>query len=142
MSFVTTSAKIKTILETLEGAGGGLNEVFGYFEFAPQKFPCAMVRMLGASREERLDTDNNLLTMAFVVRVLFRSDNDAANETLKETIIDQVLDKLRTSDNVDTLDGVVEKFSIESVEPIESSEGDPLTGFDVIVSCAKIKAIG
>ena len=101
-----------------------------------------MIRMFGGSREEKLDTDNDLLTMGFVIRVLFRSDSDAANETLKENVIDDILEKLRESANVDTLDGTVEKFEVLEVVPTEHGEGDPLTGFDVMVACAKIKAIG
>lgn len=139
--FKTVRDKLVTILETLEGTSKPLKEVFGYMEPIPQLYPCAMVRVSGTSTETRLDTSSNELVMEFTIRVLIRADNTKATEDQRLDLIDSIIDAFRSTSNVDTLGGIVEKFDITSIIQIEANEDQPVFGFDLIVNASKIRLI-
>lgn len=140
-TFASTRTKLKAILDEMEGAGQSFKAVFDYIEPSPQQYPCAMIRFIGCT-EERLDSANNLLNARFLIRVFFRAENTSSAEDLRISVIDSLVDKLREADNVDTLDGTVERFSVESGEYFSSDQADqPGDFFDFIVIASKIKAI-
>lgn len=139
--FKTVKDKLKTILQTLEGTGKPLKEVFGYIEPTPQLYPCAMIRVSGTSTESRLDSGSNELMMEFTIRVLLRVDNSETAENQRLDLLDSIMDAFRTSANVDTLAGTVDKFDVHSMIQIETSEDQPAFGFDLIVQASKMMLI-
>lgn len=141
MSFLAVKTKLVSILNEITGEGEPLQKTFAYFEPSPQEFPAAMVRSLGASSEERLDSGSNFLTMLFTIRIVTRTKNTETAEDDLLGVVDAILDKFRAAENVDTLGGIVEKFDILSVEEYESQTDQPIIGFDITVAASKIKAI-
>lgn len=139
--FKTVKDKIVTILTTKTGVGQPLQEVYGYMNPSPQNYPVAMVRIAGASSEQRLDTASNVLTMQFVVRVLIREKNSQTTEDLRLDLMTALTDVFRTASNVDTLQGIVEKFDVSEILPIDVNEDQPAFGFDLILIASKIKPI-
>lgn len=139
--FKTVKNKLVTILQTLEGTAKPLKEVFGYIEPTPQLYPCAMVRLTGTSTEVRLDSASNEMVMEFTIRILMRVDNTETTEDQRLDLLDSIMDAFRTASNIDTLGGIVEKFDINSMIPIETSEDQPVFGFDLIVQASKIMLI-
>lgn len=136
----TIKAKIKTILETIEGGGLTLNEVFGYMENQPLVFPSAMIDIFDYE-EARFDTANNEITVKFLIKVLIRDTNDSTSSDTRMAVIKGVTDVFRTSANVDTLNNEVERFDIERVSAFNKSEDMPFTGFDLILRVYFIKPI-
>lgn len=139
--FKTVKDKIVTILNTKKGVGQPLQEVYGYMNPSPQNYPVAMVRVTGASSEVRLDTSSNVLAMQFVVRVLLREKNSQTAEDLRLDLMTALTDVFRTSANVDTMQGIVEKFDLSEIVPIDVNEDQPAFGFDLILIASKIKPI-
>lgn len=138
--FATVSAKLKTILEELEGVGKPLVEVYDWPNPSPDKWPSAFVRALGGSVEERMDSATNFLQMRFQIRIMLRAKNTQANEALRVSILDSVLSKLRSY--ADTLDGTVERFDIDTIEPVDYGNAEqPLIGFDIMVIASKLQSI-
>lgn len=138
--FTTILAKLKAILEELEGVGKPLKEVYAWANPSPKQWPSAFVTVNGGSEEARLDSASNFLDMQFLIRIMLREKNTAATEALRVSILDQVLTKLR--EYPDTLDDTVQKFDIESITPVNYSNTEsPLIGFDIIVTAGIVKAI-
>lgn len=139
--YKTVKDKIVAILTTKKGTGQPLQEVFGYMNPSPQNYPVALVRVAGVSTEQRLDTASDVLIMQFVVRVLIREKNSQAAEDLRLDLMTTFTDLFRTSSNIDTLQGIVEKFDMSEIVPIDISEDQPAFGFDLILIASKIKPI-
>lgn len=139
--FKTVKDKIVTILTTIKGSGLPLKEVYGYMNPSPQNYPVAMVRVVGVSNEVRLDTASNELTMQFVVRVLIREKNSQTAEDQRLDLMTSLTDVFRLAANVDTLQGIVEKFDVSEIVPIDINEDQPAFGFDLNLIASKIKLI-
>lgn len=138
--FKTVKDSIVTILNTITGSTKPLKVVFGYMEPQPSQYPCALVRVVNGA-EIRLDSASNFLTMDFVVRVLIREKNTQAAEDQRLDLMTNVVAAFRSTANVDTLGGIVEKFDVQAITPIDINEPEPAFGFDLILSASKIRMI-
>ncbi len=139
--FKDLKTKLVSVLSTITGDNKPLKAVYGYMEPSRQSYPCALVRVAGGSQEIRLDSDSNELVMEFVIRVIIREKNTEAVEDQRLDLIDSVLGAFRTTANVDTLNGLVEKFDIASITPLDINEDQPVFGFDILVQASKIQFI-
>ena len=139
--FKEVKDRLVTILGTITGTSQPLKATFGYMNPSPELYPCALVRVQGASQEIRLDTASNLLTMEFVVRVLIREKNTPPAEDQRLTLMTAVTAVFRSAANVDTLAGLVEKFDIISITTIDINEDQPAFGFDLVLQASKIRTI-
>lgn len=137
-TITSVKAKIKTLLETKEGTGEPLNEVYGYIEVEPRLYPCALVEYL-EHIELRLDDATNELTVKYLVKVLINDANDLTTSTTRMGLIQELTDMFRSY--VDTLDGIVTRFDVESVKAFNSSEDVPYSGFDIVLSTYFISPI-
>jgi hypothetical protein len=138
MSFKTNKDTIVTALGTLTGAGKPLQIVYGYLENDIVSFPCAMVKFAEGGNVLRLDTASNLLTSKFDIFLLFRASYTLTAYDQVLTVLDSVLDLFNTNARSDTLGGVVEKFTIETIDPMEVADPEAMMGFRVRVSCQEI----
>lgn len=137
--------KLVAILETLIGSPVDDNQplaaVYGFLNPLPASFPAACVRVSGTTTEERFDSANNLENMEFTVRVLFPADNSQEAEDKRLLLMAAIPALFRKAANVDTLDGLVESFTIIGSVPININEGSPLMGFDISVVASKLMLI-
>lgn len=138
MSFKTNKDTITTALATLTGSGQPLQAVYGYLENEIVSFPCAMVKFAEGGNVQRLDTASNTLTSKFDIFVLFRAAFTLTAYDQVLTTLDSVLDLFNTNARSDTLGGVVEKFSIETIDPMEVSDPEAMMGYRIRVSCQEI----
>jgi len=132
-------AKIKTILETKEGAGQPLNEVYGCWEQQPEKFPCAILEYFESGLEKRDTTAENEVNHKYKIRIAIRDTNNQTESDLRMSLIEDMTNLFRTADNVDTLDSEVHRFEVESVKAFNSSEDMQYSGFDIIISTFFLK---
>lgn len=137
----TVKDKIVEIFTALSGDGQPLKAVFGYAEPMPQQYPCAMILWNNKAAEERLDSMSNYVPFSFVARVLIREKNDQDAEEKVMELADALTDSLRTTANIDTLQGLVEAFEIGEAQRIHSNEDQPVFGFDLILTGRKIRVI-
>lgn len=139
-TLISIKAKLKTILETKEGAGEPLNEVYGYFEVQSQKFPFASIEILDI-KEVRLDTASNLILAKWLIKVVLQDENNENVSTLRLSIMKELTNLFRTSENIDTLDNEITKLDVESVIAFNQYEDMPLTGFDIILMTEFVQTI-
>jgi len=135
-------AKIKTILETKEGTGQPLNEVYGYWEQQPEKFPCAILEYFESGAEKRDTQQENEVNHKYRIRVAIRDTNNQTESDLRMSLIEDMTNLFRTATNVDTLDSEVHRFEVESVKAFNSSEDMQYSGFDMIISTFFLKTFG
>lgn len=110
-----------------------LAEVHNWDNPSPRVFPSAMV-YLAPSSESRFDTARNMQEINFGVRVVWQVGNTQAQANGILSTLDAVLDLFRSPSNVDTLGGVVQKFSVREIQTIFAEEEQPFEGFEVILS--------
>lgn len=138
---ITVKAKIVELLQTLEGDGLDLKEVFNYIENQPKNFPSASVDIM-ETEETRLTSIENEVHAKFLIRVMIRDSNDATASANRISLINAITDLFRTSDNVDTLAGVVERMEVEKVTAFNANEDMIYIGFDLHLSTYFIKQFG
>ena len=88
-----------------------------------------MLDKMDGDLEQRLDTNSNFTTMRYQALALWNVDDTDALGTSIAQAMDAVMNAFRTSTNVDTLDGTVDKFDISPPEPIQTEGDNPLVGF-------------
>jgi len=133
MGFASFSTKLQTILAGLVGAGKTYAAAYGFFNPEPIGYPYLVITPQAGSKEERLTTIENKLFIRYQILGIWKTDNELATETAKATAIDEVLALLRKKTNVDTLDGEVNRFDIESIDPVETETSEAVTGFRITV---------
>ncbi len=139
--FKDVKDKLVNILTTLTGSGQPIQQVFGYMEPSPEAYPCAMVSITGNSNETRLDSDSNLQLVEFVIRVFIPQENNQDREDQRLMLTDAIFDAFRTSANIDTLGGLVDKFDLYVGNPVATNEDQPVFGFDLLVQASKLRTI-
>ena len=127
-----------TVLEELEGAGQPLQDVFGFMNPTLDRFPVAMVAYASGGTKTRLDTSADWLTSNFEVYVIFRESKTQDDVDQVYTVLDQVISKLTSTTNVDTLGGTVEKFDVVSIDPVQFTDATNVMGFRILVSMSEI----
>jgi hypothetical protein len=137
MSITSVRTKLKSIVDGLVGSTGKPFKVaYDYFEPQPTGFPCAMVLWDNAN-ETRLDSCTNEQNTTFKIRVLMTTKNSSAQETLRISVADSLLNAFRTSANVDTLGGTVEKFTLDDVSPISTDAERQYFYFELSITATK-----
>lgn len=137
----TVKDKIVEIFGALAGDNKPLKAVFAYGQPIPKQYPCAMIIWNNRGPEERLDSASNYVPFSFIARVLVREKNDQASEEQVMDLADSLTDALRTVQNIDTLQGLVQSFEIGEAQRLHANEDQPVFGFDLLLTGRKIKSI-
>lgn len=142
MAFKSTKDKLVEILTELTGTGQPIAEVSGWSNPSPENFPFCYVKIADGGSEERKDSSKNFLHMPYKIVILFRSKNTEANENKRLTLTDSVLAKLREKENVDTLEGTIERFDILDITPLDIQDfNQPVLGVEIITRSSLLETI-
>ena len=120
----TVKTAITTLLADIVGTSQNIRKLYGYFEGSPTEFPCVMVYMKEIT-EERLDFHDNQINTGFQIKLCIPLEQGTDRETMEDLrldCIDDVMDRLRKSDAVETLGGSVFKTDFTAGEPYEENE--------------------
>ena len=133
--------KIYALLQTLDGSGQPFSAVYDHMPAAEDReYPFAGLEILGGTGgEKREDTFNNLCTYVFRVYLGFKKEAGSDPLELRLDTLDAVLDKLRTDQYIDTLDGVIHILDI-SWAAGDFSETVPCHGFVITFTCKVLQA--
>jgi len=140
----TVKTTIATLLSEVVGTTKNIRKIYGYFESAPTEFPCVMVFLKGIS-EDRLDFGNNQVNANYQIKLCLPLGGSADREeieNLRLDCIDDIMDRLRKSDAVETLGGDVFKTSFTAGEPYEELEAEfPMLVTDFLYETARSEMI-
>lgn len=132
----TIKSGIATYLADIVGITKNIRKMYSYFEPNPSEFPCIMVYSQNSS-EERLDFRSNAVSQNFMIKVcipLEKGADMADMEDLRTDCVDDVKNRLRKSDAVETLGGLVYEANTNVGEPyVEENATFPLLVCDIIV---------
>lgn len=132
--------KVVEIMETLKGTGEPLSEVYGYPESHPTLFPCAIMDVDAGMTTEDYSSMTKNVTVNVIVRILIRQRNAQEATLHRLDIIDSLLTRFTTTENIDDLDGVADIVDITSIEPmfVAGAADQPFFGFDVVITAKKL----
>jgi len=140
----TIKTAISTILSDVVGVGFNIRKLYGYFEPSPAEFPCVMVYMRNAN-ETRLDFGSNQTNVEYSIKLIVPLEqraNSEAMEDLRLDCMDDVLDRLRKKDAVETLGGVVFKTEIIAGEPyMDNGANFPVLVTDLVLRTSRCENI-
>ncbi len=112
---------ITTILSDVVGRTQNIRKLYGYFNGSPDEFPCVMVYMKDIN-EERLDFHDNQVNTGFQLKLcvpLDQTSNREEMEDLRLDCIDDIMNRMRKSDAIETLGGEVFSTDFSAGEPYE-----------------------
>lgn len=140
MSYANIKTALGEILEELVGVGQPFQVLYKNFEAEITEFPALLYRSIDSDGEKRFDSESNEAYMRFLIRAVLRYENSEAAEDTLLGILDDVADKLRETDNRDTLAGAVHRLDVEGWRRWESEDStQPVYGFDIVVNLAKLE---
>lgn len=135
--------KLYDVVSEISGPGQPLQTVYKRLRAASQQFPYACVDIFEESTSVRFDTSSNENVYSFIIRVVLLDQNSQDDADLRVDIADAVVDKLNSSNVVDTLGGTVCRLDYRGPLPYyePSLFEQPVMGFDIIVSAGILKPI-
>lgn len=136
----TIKSAIATLLSDIVGTDKNIRKLYGYFEPKPTEFPCVMVYMRNAD-EERLDFGNNQVNVDYMIKIVLPLEKNADMEEIEDLrldCMDDVLDRLRKTDAVETLGGHTFQTQFTAGEPYMENDADfPVLVTDLTLSTSR-----
>lgn len=136
---ITALQKIKAILDTISATYLPLK--FQYLESQPASFPAGMVLSQGFT-EEMLDSDNNIVTELFVIKLIYPQDESSAGYEKWINLADTISAEFRKGTH-QTMDGTAIVMIVKQGLPPEFSDAytQPVIVFSIIIEAKIIKSI-
>lgn len=119
-----------------------MGSAFKYFETKPTKLPAGMILFADQPAEEFYDTNNNLVTYAYIIRSVFPEEESQTAMEKWAAFLDAVTAEFRDKTN-STFGSNALKVVVTSMSPF-ASDADytvPAIVFDIQVEVKMLKSI-
>lgn len=128
---------LKTILDSIDPLLLPLK--FFYQENMPEQFPAGII-LVGGTKDQIADSQFDLVTESFVIRVIFPDKSNSQATTKVATLMDAMKAEFRKDDHI-TLGGVAQHFRVTGTSPPYSSEafGQIVRVFDIGVEVKRLE---
>jgi len=136
---ITALQKLKAILDTIPATD--LPLTFQYLESQPASFPAGMVVSKGFT-EVIFDSDNNIITETFEIKLIFPQDESLAGHEKWVNLSDTIAAEFRKKTH-QTLDGTAITMKVKQGLPPQFSEEytQPVIVFSIAIETEIIKSI-
>ena len=136
---ITALQKIKAILDTISTTY--LPVKFEFLESQPASFPAGCLLSQGLS-EEIFDTDNNLVTETFVIKIIVPQNESQAGMEQWVNLADLIAAEFRKNTH-QTLDGTAITMFVKQITPPEFSDAytQPVVVITITLEVKVIRSI-